>query len=151
EAGASACGRQTPITLRTGALQVGNRALRGISSRGQASLGKMQNGGPAGSSMTRTPSFTRELAAAVMMASEMMRLNAQGAGASGGAGTRRRVQVSRGRQRAPRRPVPGAGDEQPLGGEAGQDLVAGLGDEDLLLDAGGRPAVRRRPEVLERE
>src|SRR4051812_42282131 len=44
-----------------------------------------------------------------------------------------------------------AGDEQLVGGEAGQDLVPVLRDDDLLLDPRRRAPVRRRAVGLERE
>jgi len=49
------------------------------------------------------------------------------------------------------RVVAAARDEELLGGEAGDHLGAVLRDDELLLDPRRRPAVRRRPERLERE
>src|SRR5437868_12118312 len=44
-----------------------------------------------------------------------------------------------------------ARDQQLLGWKAGDHLVAGLGDDNLLLDACGAPTVGGRPKSLERK
>src|SRR5918992_6027805 len=62
-----------------------------------------------------------------------------------------RLVVALQRQRAADRVVRPAGDHQVLGREAGDHLAAVGRDHELLLDAGGGPAVARRPERLERE
>src|SRR6266542_1441149 len=59
--------------------------------------------------------------------------------------------VALGRQRSSGGVVAPSGNEQLLGGELGDDLASGFGDDDFLLDAGGAPSVVRRPVRLERE
>ena len=62
-----------------------------------------------------------------------------------------RLRLALERQRAADRVIGLAGDQQVLGREPGDHLAAVLGDDELLLDPGRRPAVARGPERLERE
>src|ERR1019366_2705620 len=54
-------------------------------------------------------------------------------------------------QGALHRVIVGAGDEEFVGGEARDDLVARFGDDDFFFDAGRAPAVLCGPEGFERE
>ena len=68
-----------------------------------------------------------------------------------GGGVEVRLRLAQGVEVAGRRPVALAGDEQLLGRELRDHLAPVGGHDELLLDAGRRPAVRRRPVGLQGE